>query len=131
VRLVDDEDAVAVSRGLELRNVAQLADVVDAGVCRGIDLPHVHVDPLGDLTAHGAGVIGLDGGTGRAIQRFGEDARGGRLADAADAGEEVGVMDAAPLDRILERADRRLLADDVIERLGAVFARESLIGHAA
>ena len=55
VRFVDDEDAVAVARRLELRDVAQLADVVDAGVGRGVDLAHVHVDAFGDLAADRAG----------------------------------------------------------------------------
>ena len=41
MRLVDDEHAVAVTRGLELRHVAQLADVVHARVRRGVDLRRV------------------------------------------------------------------------------------------
>ena len=118
VRLVDDEDAVAVARGLELRDVAQLADVVDAGVRRGVDLAHVHVDAFGDLTAHRAGVVRLGGRTLDAVQRLGQDARGGGLADAADAGEEIGVMDAVVLDRVVQRPDRGLLTDDVVERSG-------------
>ncbi len=51
VGFVDDEDAVAVARGLELRDVAELADVVEPRVRRGVDLADVEVDALGDLAA--------------------------------------------------------------------------------
>ena len=114
---------------MKLRDVAQLAHVVDAGVRGGVDLAHVHVDAFGDLAADDALIARLDGRALHAVQRLGENARAGGLAHAADAGEEIRVMNAARLDRILQSADRRLLADDVAESLGAVFARERLIGH--
>src|SRR5437588_758795 len=80
-----DEDAVAVARRLKLRCVAQLADVVDARVGRGIDLAHIHVDAFGDLAADRALVARLGGWTFDAVQRFRQDARRSRLANAANA----------------------------------------------
>ena len=41
VRLVEDEDLVAVARGGEDRALAQVAGVVDAVVARGVDLDDV------------------------------------------------------------------------------------------
>src|SRR5207302_4788104 len=104
---------------------------VDARVGRGIDLAHIHVDALRDFPADRALVARLGGRTFDAVQRLREDARGRRFADAANAGEEIRVMDALSLDRVLQRADDRLLSDDVAEGLRPVFARERLVGHVA
>ncbi len=130
VRLVDDEDAIAVARRLELRGVAQLANVIDTGVRRGVDLPHINVDPLGDLATDRAGVVRLRRRAVDAVQRLGQDPRRGRLPHAADAGEEVSVMDAVAFDGVVQRAHSRLLTDDIFEGLRTVFPRESLVGHA-
>ncbi len=131
MRFVDDEDAVPVARRLELRDVAQLADVVNAGVGGGVDLADIEVDALGDLAADRALVARLGRRALHAVQRFGQDPGRGGLADTADAGEEVGVMDAIAFNRILERADDGILTDDVAEGLRPVFARQRLIGHVA
>ena len=58
------------------------------------------------------------------VQRAREDAGGGRLADAAHAGQHVGLRDPVHLERVAQRADHDLLADEVVESLGAVFARK-------
>ena len=129
VRLVDDEDAKAVARRLELRDIPQLANAVDAGVGRGIDLTHVEIDPLGDLAADRALVVRLRCRAFHAIERLRQDPRHGRLTHAAHAGKEIRVMNAALFDRVLQRSNDGLLADDVAEALRAVFASESLIGH--
>ncbi len=127
--LVDDEDAVAVTRRLELRDIAQLADVVHATVGRGVDFAHVEIDPLGDLTADRALVARLLGGAVLAVECLGQDTGTGGLTDAPHAREQVGVMNPALLDRVLERADRRLLTDDVAKGLGTVLAGKRLVGH--
>ena len=58
--LVDDEDLVAIARRPHLQPVDDhLADVVDAGVRRGVDLEHVEVAALGDLDAGVADAAGL------------------------------------------------------------------------
>src|SRR6185312_7293143 len=75
----------------------------------------------------------VDGGAGDgAVRQFvvegaGEDAGGGRLADAAHAGEDPGLRDAAAVEGVGDGADHRLLADQVLERGRAVFAREDAV----
>ncbi len=64
-----------------------------------------------------------------AVERLGEDARGGRLAHAAHAGKNVGVGHAARANGVLQRARDVLLADDVRERLRPPFSRDDLVAH--
>ena len=61
-------------------------------------------------------------GPSHAVQRRGEDLRHRRLAGAARADEQVRVVDLVLLDRVAQRADDVLLADDVGERARAVAA---------
>ena len=61
------------------------------------------------------------------IERAGEDARGRGLADAAHAGEDPGLRDAAGLERIRDGAHHGVLADQVVEARRAVFARQHAI----
>ena len=56
-----------------------------------------------------------------------QDARGRRLADAAHAGQHIGLVDAADGEGIGERAHHRLLADQVLEARRAIFARQHAI----
>ena len=65
-----------------------------------------------------------------AIERLGEDARGGGLADAARPDEEIGVREPVLFDRVLQRPRDVLLPDDIVERLRPIFARENLVAHA-
>src|SRR5262249_62009581 len=65
----------------------------------------------------------------RTQQRLGEEPRGGRLADAARAGEQIGMRDAPGRQRIAQRAGDRILADDRVERLRPPLSREDLIAH--
>src|SRR5205807_8012689 len=62
-----------------------------------------------------------------AVQALREDARERRLPGAARAGEEVGLADLAGRDRVLQRPDDRLLADDLLEVLRTVLPVEG--GH--
>ena len=63
-----------------------------------------------------------------AVQRAGDDAGGGRFADAADAGEHEGVGDAVQREGAAEGFDEGVLADQVVERRGAVFAGQHAVG---
>ena len=63
------------------------------------------------------------------VERAREDARGRGLADAAHAGQDAGLRDAAGLERVRDRAHHRLLADQVVEGGRAVFARQHAIGR--
>ena len=64
------------------------------------------------------------------VERAGEDARGRGLADAAHAGEDPGLRDAAGLERVRDRAHHGVLADQVVEGRGAVFARQHAVDAA-
>ena len=82
------------------RRLDDLAHVVDAGARGGVHLHHVGmaVGQDGDAVgAHAAGIGGRAAGAVRAgaVQRAGDDAGGGGLADAAHAGQHEGVRDAA------------------------------------
>ena len=85
--------------------------------------------PLGDRDAGVAGLVRRRRRPLLAVERLGEDARERRLARPARAGEEVGLAHLVVLDRVAERADDRLLADDLVEVLRPVFAVEG--GHGA
>src|SRR3546814_18787570 len=78
-----------------------------------------------DRVAMNAGAVHVDRGGSDAglfvIEGAGEDAGGGRLADATHAGEHEGVGDAAPLESVREGANHGFLADQVAEIGGAVF----------
>jgi hypothetical protein len=81
--------------GRELALVADALGVLEAAVGRGVDLDDVEAAALLDREADRVvdGEVGL--GAAGAVERLGEDARGGRLAGAARADEKVGVGQAA------------------------------------
>ena len=118
VDLVDDEDLVAVAdrRDAEAGD-DDVADLVDLGVGRGVDLEDVHVAALGDLDARVADAAGIGRRAGDAVQPARQDAGGRRLADAAGSGEDERLRDAVAGDRVAQRLRNAALADDVIEPL--------------
>ena len=130
VRFVEDEDAVAGVGRRVLGRVPQLADVVDPGVGRGVELQHVELAPLGDAAALWALVAAVGGGPLLAVERLGEDPRDRRLADAAGARKDVRGGDVAARRGRAERLDRRLLAEDFGEPLRAVGSGERQLRHA-
>src|SRR5690606_19045921 len=88
-----------------------------------------------DLGIDGEAGLALAAGVGAgallAVQALGEDAGDGGLAHAAGAGEEVGVVDAARLERIAQGPDHVFLAHQFGEPPGAPLAVEDEVGHAA
>ena len=135
VHLVQDGDPEARLGGAVADGLAQLAHVVDAVVAGGVHLHHVRVAVGEDGAAFRANAAGLGrraaGAVGAdAVQGAGDDAGGGGLADAAHAGEHEGVGDAALGEGVAEGADQRVLADQLGEGGGAVFAGEHAIGRA-
>jgi hypothetical protein len=70
---------------------------------------------------------GVGVGPLHAVEALREDARERGLPRAARAGEEVRLADLSGGDRVLQRPDDRLLADDLVEVLRAVLAVER--GH--
>ena len=127
VRLVEDVDLVAPLRRLEHDALADLADVVDAALRRRVHLDDVERVAVRDRDARVARLVRVRRRALRAVQALREDARERRLAGAARAGEEVRLPHLSGGDRVLQRADDRLLADDLVEVLRAVLAVEG--GH--
>ena len=76
----------------------------------------------GQLDRRAADLIGL------IVEGAGQKAGGGGLADAAYAGQHEGMGDAARGEGVGQGADHGLLADQVLEGAGPVFARQHLIG---
>ena len=122
VRLVDDVDLVAALDGLEHDPFPELADVVDSALRRGVHLDHVERGAVRDREADRAGLVRGRRRAGRpgAVQGLREDPRHGGLARSARASKEIGLAHLIVLDRVLQRADDRLLPDDLVEALRAV-----------
>ena len=135
VHLVDHVDLEARIAGRVDRLLQQLRHFIDAAVRRRIHLDIVDETSRIDRRARFAHAARLGRDAARAIgadavERLGQDARQGRLANAARAREQVGVMQSATVQGMRERAHDVLLADERLEILGAVFTGEDLIGHA-
>ena len=124
--LVQDVDLVLVARGAIPCGIPQFADLVDATVGGGVDLDDVYGVACLDF---GAGLADLAGfsiwaeaaADGVAtVERHGEDAGDGRLADASVARKDVAVGDALLGERVHQSDGDVILAGDVGEALGAV-----------
>ena len=124
VRLVEDVDLVAALDRLEDHVLADLAHVVDPALARRVHLDDVERGAGCDRAAGVAGAVRLRGRALLAVERLGEDAGERGLPRAARAGEEVRLPHLVSLDRVLERADDRFLADDLVEVLRPVLPVE-------
>ncbi len=134
VHFVDDVDLGAGRDRAIARVFDDLPHVVDAGVRGSVHLDHVDVARIHDRLAVRAELRHVDArpvdlARNAIVQRAGENARGRRLAGAADAGENIGLMDAVDGEGIGDRPDHRLLADQVLEALRPVFSRENPVGR--
>ena len=90
--------------GREGDALAQLADVVDRVVRRGVHLDHVQRARLRDRAARLAVPARLDRRPALAVEARREDLRHRGLARPARADEQVGVVHAPPLDGVAQRA---------------------------
>jgi hypothetical protein len=129
VHFVDDVHLVARRHRAVAHALDQLAHVVDTGVGGRVLLDHIDVAVLGDGGAVLANAAGIDRGPALAvpadaIQRAGDDARGGGLAHAADAREHEGVRKTPRFDGIAQGTHHRVLADQ-----GGEIARPVLAGQ--
>ena len=131
VHFVDDVDLESRAGRPEVRVAPQLADVVHAGVARGVDLHHV--DILADrdgparlaLTARRRGRLVVR----QAVERLGQNPGHRRLADTARAGEQVAVVHTPGGDGVLQRGGQCLLPDDLVEGVAPVGSGENTIRH--
>ena len=126
VDLVDDEDLPAVPHRRVADDLDQVARLVDLAVRGAVDLEGVDGAPLEDLharLARPARARGRSGG-GPAVDAGGEEARRGRLPDAARPREEVGVSHPVLGQGVRQGTDDLGLSHDVRERPGAPLSRE-------
>ena len=109
--------------------VEQLAGVFYLGARGSIHFDQVDKAALVDLGAGRAHPARGRGDAGLAVERAGEDARDGGLADTARAGERKGVVHAVRFQRIGECAHHVLLPDQFGKAPRPPFAGEHQIGH--
>ena len=132
VDFVDDVDLVEGGKRLVAHLLDDLADVVDAGARGSIHFDDVDVAGfeygLAVLAVgrHVNGGAGFGAGAG-VVEGASDEAGGRRLADAADAGQHVGLGDAAGGEGVGEGAHHRFLADQRLEGLGPIFARQHAV----
>ena len=130
VRLVDDVDLVARRCRGEVCAFAQVTGVVDQTVGRRVDLDDVEAAAAARCQCE-AGVAGAARSgrrTLRAVEAAGHDPRTRRLAAPPRAGEQVRVVGAVGLQRLLQGTGHVVLADHLGEGRRPVAAVERL-GH--
>ena len=127
VGLVEDVDLPSQVRRGVVDPVAELPDVRDAAVARGVDLDEVHRPALADRDARLAPVARVAVLEVRAVDGLGEDPGERRLARPARADEEDRVGDPAGADGVPQRLDDGGLPDDLAEGLRPPPAVERLV----
>ena len=120
VNFVDDVDAVLAARRRKASASDKVARVVDASVGSAVDFDDIEVFAAENRVADGFGFRER----AVAVECSGKDARHRGLANAAGAAKEIGVRGAVGLDRVLQRAGDRLLANDLAEIARSVAAGE-------
>jgi hypothetical protein len=112
------------------RVLEQLPHLIDTGIGRRIDLKQVNKAAAIDFLASRTNTAGRCRDSGLAIQRFGEDARQGRLADPPRTGKQIGVVQALLGERVRQRTDHMLLPNQRRKIARPPLARKNLITHA-
>ena len=131
VDFVDHVDLVAARRRRVGRAFQQVHHLVHAAIRRRVHFDVIHVAAGIDFRARAAFAAGCGGDARFAVQGLGQNARDGGLADAARAGEQVGVVQPTAGQRVSQRLDHVFLPDKGFERTRTPFAGQNLIGHAA
>ena len=129
VHLVDDEDLVSRLERDVSRLVAEITNVIHAGVRGRINLDDVDLAPGIEGDASLAGAAGLSSRTRLAVEGLGEQAGRGGLARTPRSGEEVGVADPLLFDGAPEGPGDALLTCDLSEGLRAILPGEDEVGH--
>ena len=129
VHFVDDVDLVAAFRRRILDLVADRAHVIHTIVRRAVYLQHIQRVPCRNLTAILAFAARLSILEIQAVERLGEDAGGGGLANPARTHEQVRMTNPVCLDGVLQGPGNMLLPHDFGESLRAPFASKHLICH--
>ncbi len=129
VHLVDDIDLEATA-GRRIDGVLeQLPHLIDTRIGRRVDLEEVDETSRIDFQTRRAGAAGRRADAGFAIQCLRQDPRERRLADAACAGKQIGMMQPLFRQCVSERANHMLLANQIGESSRAPLARQDLVTH--
>ncbi len=132
VNFVDDVDFVTSRHRRVAHRVDDLAHIVHAGVRGGVHLDDVDMPAFGNRPARLADPAGLDRRLPLpirpdAVQGLGDQPRGRGLSHSADTGEQECVSNPAALDGVGESLYHRVLPNQLVERLRAIFAGENAI----
>src|SRR5208337_2483106 len=100
VHLVDEVYLVATDGRSVARVVQDLAHVVDAGIRRRVELEQVDEPPRVDVDTGRAHAAGRGRHAALAVEALGEDAGDGGLAHAACSGQQIGMVQPAPLEGV-------------------------------
>src|SRR5436189_5133026 len=106
-----------------------LSHLVNLRIRRRVHLVQVHEAPRVDLDARAALPARLRRDAGFAVDGLGEDPRERGLAYATRAREEIRMMQALGIERVCERFDDMLLADQLLEDPRAPLSRQYLVSH--
>ena len=130
VRLVEDEDLVAIACGRVDGPLSEVARIIHTVVGGGIDFDDIQRSPAVSREFDAARTLaaGCVGGAFRAVQAAGEDAGRRGLAASARPAEEVGVVHAVGAKRGSQRIGHLRLADQLGERLRTIPAIQGC-GH--
>ena len=129
MHLVDEVDLVAAARRRVLHVVEQVTRVLDLGARSGVHFDQVDETPVVDVATGRADAAGRGRDALLAIQRLGKNPGNGGLADAARAGEQVGMVQPVVVQRVHQGAQHVFLAHQVGEQAGAPLAGKRLITH--
>ncbi len=138
MHFVDDVDLCARHDRQVTHALDDFAHVVDPGMRGGVHFDDINMAQFDDrLAMHAkhrhmdcrARHSGAPGARGQfVIEGAGQDARRRRLADAAHPGQNIGLVDAFEVEGVRQRPDHGVLADQILEARGAVFAGKHAIG---
>jgi len=126
---IDDEDLVPIPGGIIASLINELANIVHAGVGRGVNFEHIHAIARRDLNTGDAIAAWLTRLAVVAVQRFRQNPRRGRLPAPSRPGEKKGMGYPAALKCVEQRAGDMFLPYEFMEILGTPFSRENLILH--
>ncbi len=129
VHFIDDVDPVFALGRQVLDLFSQVPDLVDAPVGGAVDFQDVQGGAVGDLLAQLAGVVGVRGGAGLAIEGLGQDAGHRGFAYSPGAAEHKGVGHPPGGQGVLQRAGDGLLAHHFLKGLGTPFPGQYLVCH--
>ncbi|MPM23279.1 hypothetical protein SDC9_69745 [bioreactor metagenome] len=129
MHLVDDINLVLAALGRKKHLVLDLADIVDAGVARTVNLDDIYVVALGNFPAVRTDSAGVGCRSFYTVERPCQDTGGGCLANPSWSTEQVGMGNSSQFDRMLDGGYHELLTHKVVKLLGPFPGSSYFICH--